>query len=177
MKVEQRIGTPTFAPHHNVKKNHPGDTSPGSVQAHHPWPDRSIPAPMQCQWDGCSQAMGAPRFAGSAENSNNLRVNRDIICCSFYTTCLSPFGKTLLPLTGRVASLLPAVACTQKLSSVKRNCRPEKDNLFPHPSTSLHSRIWIYRRSAHPDSLIFNKTLQCLCADCTRHLGALRWDQ
>ena len=92
-------------------------------------------------------------------------------------TCLSPFGKTLLPLTGRVASPLPAVTCTQKLSSVKRNCRPEKANLFPHPSTSLHSRIWIYRRSAHPDSLIFNKTLQCLCADCTRHLGALRWDQ
>lgn len=114
---------------------------------------------------------GGPSFAGSAGNSNNLRVSRDTICCSFCTTSLSPSLAKLFSLfPGRVGSPLSAIACTWELSSVKRNCRPEKD-FFLHPSASLHSRIWISAGGQHTLNTFTFTSASGLT--CTRHVSAL----
>lgn len=75
-------------------------------------------------------------------------------------------AKLFLPLPGTVGSRPPAITCMREVSSVERICRSEKDNLFRHPSASLHSRIWISAGGWHIiDCLTFNRTLQCLCGD------------
>ena len=97
MSAEQRGHlTPASAPCHGAnKKNQPGHASPGGVQTH--CRGQAGPFLPQSCFRGTATARswggGGPSFAGSAENSNNLRVSRTTICCCFCMTCSSPLWQ------------------------------------------------------------------------------------
>lgn len=139
MKAEQRTRTPAFVPRHNDnQRNQPGDASPGGVQTH--CRGQAGPfLPERCFGGTAAARPRRPQFRRKCgeQQQHKSEQRHDLLLLLHHLS--EPFGKALLPLPGRVGSPLPAVTCMQELSSVKSNCRPEKDNLSLHPSASLRS--------------------------------------
>ena len=170
MSAEQRGHlTPASAPCHGAnKKNQPGHASPGGVQTH--CRGQAGPFLPQSCFSGTATARswgGGGQFCRKCGEQQQLKSEQNHDLLLLLHDLFEPsLAKLFLPLPGRVGSRPTAITCMREVSSVERICRPGKDNLFRHPSASLHPRIWISAGGWHIiDCLTFNRTLQCLCAD------------